>query len=273
MKARWLKFVLGLTNRIYRIKQSIIKKEGLAVVSGVVSLFFYELFLALVSLPLYLGIKPEKVTAFFQEKGTYEKVSYDYSLRRILTLTGVGILFLIWLIKLVVIVFTPNVVGPMKLYNIVNLAPATLTENDLLAAETQIQTATVFDVIKAPKITAIEKMKNGGYAFIGTGQPLTSVVLFLSDKQTAVYTEAIDDKGNWRVEYAKKDFKLSEGNHGVVAFCYDEKTEGRSRLSGQQYFKVTSSWLERLVNSMDVFLNLTLVIVLFLGIFLIILTI
>ena len=273
MKAKWLKFVLGLTNRIYKIKQSIIKKEGLAVVSGVVSLFFYELFLALVSLPLYLGIKPEKVTAFFQEKGTYEKVSYDYSLRRILTLTGVGILFLIWLIKLVVIVFTPNVVGPMKLYNIVNLAPATLTENDLLAAENQIQTATVFDVIKAPKITAIEKIKNGGYAFVGTGQALTSVVLFLSDKQTAVYTEVIDDKGNWRVEYAKKDFKLSEGNHGVVAFCYDEKTEGRSRLSGQQYFKVTSTWLERLVNSMDVFLNLTLVIVLFLGIFLIILTI
>lgn len=273
MKAKWLKFVLVLTNRIYRIKQSIIKREGLAVISGVLSLFFYELFLALVSLPLYLGVKPEKVTAFFKEKGTYEKVSYDYSLRRILTLTGVGIVFLIWLFKLLVIVFTPNVVGPMQLYNFINLAPATLSEADLVAAQTQIQSAKVMDVIKAPKITAIEKTKNNGYAFVGTGQPLTSVVLFLSDKQTAVYTEAIDNKGNWRVEYVKNDFKISEGNHGVVAFCFDEKTGGRSRLSDQQYFKVTSSWLERLTNGFDIFLNLTLIIVLSLGIFLIILTI
>lgn len=273
MRAKWLKFVLRLTNQIYKRKQALLNVEGFGVVTSVLSLFVYELFLALVSFPLYLGIKPEKVTAFFKEKGTYEKVSYDYSLRRILTLTSASVIFLVWLIKLIIILFTPNVVGPLQLYTISNLEVSDILESNLIITETQIQTAKVLDVMKKPKLVSIDKIRKGGYVFSGTGQPQAEIVLFLSDTQTAIYTDTIDDLGNWRIEYAKTDFKLNEGNHAVSAFCYDKKTGSRSQLSDQQYFKVKTTLLEKVFNNFDIFLNITLIVIIALGIFLIILTI
>lgn len=273
MRAKWLKFVLRLTNQIFKKKQAIINKEGFSVVSNVLSLFFFELFLAVVSFPLYLGVKPEKVVAFFKEEGSYKKVAYDYSLRRILTLTSAGIIFFLLLIKLLIILVTPNVAGPLQLYTMTDLEPADVLTSDITIAETQIQTAKVLDVMRKPKVQEIEKMRNGAYTFRGTGQPMTTLVLFLSDQQTAIYTVEVDENGDWEVEYTKKDFKLSEGNHAVVAFCYDEKSSGRSQLSDQQYFKVKTSLADKLFNNMDVFLNIIVIIIIALGIFLIVLTV
>lgn len=273
MKERWLKFILNLTNQIFQKKKEIINKEGTGVISGVISLFFYELFLAIISFPLYLGVKPKKVVAFFKEKGSYENVSYDYSLRRILTLTSASLIFFIWMIKLLIILFTPNVVGPLNLYAISNLEPADILETDMIIAETQIQTATVVDVMNKPKLTKVDKTRKGGYVFSGIGQPLTTIVLFLLDKQTAIYTGEIDKNGEWMLEYTREDFDLSEGNHAVVAFCYDEESSSRSQLSEQQYFKVTNTLLDRIFQNIDIFLNFTLIIIIALGILLIVLTI
>ena len=121
MRRRWLNFILTLTNRIYSKKKVIIGEEGIKVLSSIVVLFFLEIFLGIVSLPLYLGIKPANVTAFFEEKGGYEKIAYDYSLRRILTLTSAGIIFLIWIVKLSIIVITSGVYGPLQLYTVSDL--------------------------------------------------------------------------------------------------------------------------------------------------------
>ncbi len=273
MKEKWLKFVLNLTNKIFTKKKEIINKEGVGVIASVISLFFYELFLAIVSFPLYLGVKPKKVVAFFKEKGAYDQVSYDYSLRRILTLTSASIIFLIWMIKLAVILFTPSVTGPLNLYAISDLEPADILETDLIITETQIQTARVVDIMNKPKLETVEKTRRGGYIFSGTGQPLTTIVLFLSDKHTAIYTDEIDKDGNWQVEYTREDFSLSEGNHAIVAFCYDAESSSRSPLSEQQYFKATNTLADKLFQSIDVFLNFTLIIIIALGILLIVLTI
>lgn len=201
MREKWLSYILTLTNRIYNKKRDIIGQEGIKALSAIAFLFFYELLLAIVSLPLYLGLKTATVTAYLEEKGGYEKIAYDYNLRRILTLTSASVIFLIWLIKLSVIIFTPNVYGPLKLYDVSNLEPTDILEKNLIATETQIQTAEVLKTIIKPELTNIEKVKGGDYIFYGTGQPLTMVVLFLSDKQTAVYTDKIDEAGNWKIEY------------------------------------------------------------------------
>lgn len=273
MRERWLNFILALTNRIYTIKQEIIRKEGLKVVFSIVVLFFSEILLGIVSLPLYLGMKPANVTAYFEEKGGYEKIAYDYSLRRILTLTSATIIFIVWLIKLSVILFTPNIYGPMQLYKISELQPVDLLQKDLVIAETQIQTAEVVEAMIRPELLGVEKIKGGDYVFRGTGQPLAMVVLFLSDKQTAVYTDNIDEKGNWQISYSRKDFRLSEGNHSVVAFSYDKDKGVRSQVSDQQYFKAKTSFIDKLVRNADIYLNITIILIIALGVFLIILTI
>lgn len=271
MKAAWLKFILSLTNRIYRQKRALIEEEGLGIIKNAIILLFLEFALDFVSLPLYLGVRTDKVVAFFREKGTYEKVAYDYRLRRVFTLTGVGIIFLIWIFKLSVILLTPKIVGPMQLYKVINFSPQVLTEDTIEALETEIQTAPFLDTIKRPEIQGVEKLAKGSYAFYGKGQPSTTVVLFLQDRQTAIYTDTIDENGNWRIVYTKKDFRLNEGNHALSVFCYSAELGGRSRLSDQQYFKVTSSWADRFVENLDNILNIFLVIIISLGVFLMVL--
>ncbi|MDO8659433.1 MAG: hypothetical protein Q7K54_02415 [Candidatus Parcubacteria bacterium] len=103
-----------MSNKIYTKKTKVIGQEGLGVIVNIVSLFVYELLLSVVSLPLYLGLKTAKVTAFFKEKGAYEKIDYDYNLRRVLTLTGVSIVLVIWLAKLSLIIFVPQVYGVIR---------------------------------------------------------------------------------------------------------------------------------------------------------------
>lgn len=242
-------------------------------ISSIVVLFFYEILLAIISFPLYLGMKPANVTAYLEEKGGYEKIAYDYSLRRILTLTSATIIFVVWVIKLSVIIFTPNIYGPLQLYKVSELQPVDLLQKELVIAETQIQTAEIVEAMIKPKLLGVEKIKGGDYVFRGTGQPSTMVVLFLSDKQTAVYTDNIDENGNWQISYSQKDFRLSEGNHSVVAFSYDKDKGARSQVSDQQYFKSKISFVDKLIRNADIYLNITIILIIALGVFLIILTI
>ena len=93
MKERWLTLVLRLTNLIYQRKQSGIGKQGIESVGNVVVLMFWEVALLIISLPLYLSTSATKVVGFLDSKGGYAKIAVDYKLRRILTLTGVGVIF------------------------------------------------------------------------------------------------------------------------------------------------------------------------------------
>lgn len=273
MRNRWLNLILLLTNQIYFRKKNIIYKEGIGVISDILALFFYEIFLGIISLPLYLGVKPSNVTAYLEEKGGYEKIAYDYSLRRVLTLTGVSIVFLIWMLKLVLILTVLNVHEPLRLYSVSNLESVDILRQDLIVAETQIHTANISETIEKPRLTGVEKIKGGNYEFHGTGQPLALVVLFLSGRQTAVFTNEIDKKGQWKIQYSQDDFQLSEGNHAIAAFSYDQKTNSRSRISDQQYFKVQTSILDKLVNNIDIFINFSIIVIIALGILFTVLTI
>lgn len=85
--------VLRLTNLIYQRKQSGIGKQGIESVINVALLMFWELALVVVSLPLYLTTSTTKVVGFLESKGGYAKIAVDYRLRRVLTLTGVGVVF------------------------------------------------------------------------------------------------------------------------------------------------------------------------------------
>ncbi|MFA6215795.1 MAG: hypothetical protein WC768_04475, partial [Patescibacteria group bacterium] len=223
MKDKWLNLVLLLTNRVYRRKQLVIGQIGLAAIMNVVVLVILEMILGFISLPLYLTLKPEKVVAYFAEKGSYEKVNTDYNLRRILTVTGVGLIALIWAVKLLLILVFPIFYGPLQLYSVSGLQPVDILSQDLITTETGIQTARLVDSMPKPQILQVRKVSGGDYAFFGKGQPDTQVVLLLSDISTAIYTAPVDKNGNWRIDQQQKKFKLSEGNHSVITFSYDSK--------------------------------------------------
>lgn len=265
MKDQWLNLVLVLTNKIYIRKQVIIGGVGIKVVADILVLLVQEIILNIISLPLYIGMRSAGVTAYLEDKDSYEKVTFDYNLRRVLTLTGTSVVFFIWFFKLAMIVFLPNMAGPLQLYKISDLKQVDLAQTELLS-DTQIQTARVMDNMLVPELIGVEKIKGDKYAFYGTGQALTSVVLLVSDKQSAVLTSEVGRDGKWEIILDEEDFKLSDGNHSIVAFNYDQNLQTRSKTSVKQYFKVTSSALDKLINNTDIFINSTIIIIIAMGI-------
>lgn len=273
MKNKWLNLVLRLTNYIYKRKQVIIGQNGLKVIFNIISLIFSEIVLSIFSLPLYLTLNSGKVLAYFDEKGSYSKVNFDYSLRRVLTVTGVSIIAFIWGIKLLLILFFPTVHGPLQLYSVSELQPVDIVSQSLVASETEIQTARVVSSIPRPKLTEVRKVKGENYSFFGEGQPNTTIVLLLSDVSSAVYTADINKDGKWQIDHKQNNFKLKEGNHSVVVYSYDSKLGVRSEIAPTQFFKVTVSWFDYLMRNLDILTNWLVVIILSAGIFLIFLTI
>lgn len=271
MQARWLNLVLLLTNCIYSRKQLITGQNGLEAVANIVTLIILEIALGVVSLPLYIALSSNTVTAHLTAKGAYAKVVFDYNLRRILTLTGVGIVFVIWGIKFILIMTVPAVYGPLQLFNVSELRPADLLSIDL-AAETGIQTARVVSSLPLPKLTQVRKAGGGDYVFSGTSQPGSTVVLLLTDGQTAIYTALAGADGKWEISHLRSNFKLNDGNHSILVFSYDKKLGIRSEAAVPQYFKVTSSWLDVLARNIDILANWSVAAIILLGIFLTFLT-
>ena len=205
--------------------------------------------------------------------GKGKKVSFDYNLRRILTLTGVGIIALIWAIKLLLIITLPAVYGPMQLYSISNFNPVDILSKDLMASEIGIQSARVIGTMPHPEFTSVIKVSGGNYDFLGKGQPNSTVVLLLSDKQTAVYSTQVDKNGNWRISHQQSAFHLREGNHAVIVFGYNKELGVRSEAAPEQFFKVTTTWIDSFTKNLDVLANWSVIIILLLGLVITLLTI
>lgn len=264
--------ILFLTNRIYQKKQLVLTGEGWKVGQEVVTLVFLEILLAVVSLPLYIGVRPIALSAYFKDTEKFARITANYNLRRILTLTGVGVFLIIWGIKLLLILVLPHAYGPLRLYDIVNLRPTNLLQSELVANETGLQTARIVPTMPIPTLTKAAKISGGDYVFSGTAAPQHTVVLLLSGAQTAIYSALPNQNGAWEIKHQQSSFHLADGNHSVVIFSYDPKVGSRSKAAPQQFFKVTASIWDLIVKSIDSIANWSLVIILILGIFLTILT-
>ncbi len=161
----------------------------------------------------------------------------------------------------------------MRLYAVSDFRPADILSQDLVASEVGLQTARVLNTMTRPALKEVKKLSGGNYSFFGTGQPNTAVVLLLSDEQTAVYTGQADQDGKWQIDHQQNNFRLSEGNHSVLVFGYNKELGVRSETAPEQFFRVSTTWLDALTKNVDVLANWTVVIVILLGIFLTFLTI
>jgi len=275
VRSTWLNLILRFSNRIYQKKQLLVGQEGLQIVGNIVSLIVLEMILAIISLPLYVSVGSQNVTAFFSEHSGYAKVTFDYKLRRILTLTGVMIVATVWVIKLLLILLVPTVFGPLPLYRVSDLRPPELTaqEQSTILEQAGIQNARTVQSLKKPELQRVQKTSGKDFVFYGTGEPNATIVLFLTDAQTTLYTGESDQNGNWKIEHSQKEFALREGNHSLSAFSYRAPTGTRSDFSSTQYFKVKTTLADLLVRNIDVLANWSVVILIILGAFLVFLTI
>lgn len=273
MKARWLNLILRLTNKIYQKKQTTLETQDFKSIGRLFSIIFLEITLAVVSFPLYLVTNAEKSSAYLAEKGGHKKIAVDYKLRKVLTLTGVGLILIVWIIKLLIIILTPTIVGPLNSYEITDVEPVTIEVQEAALLDTDIQTAKVVPGLVVPKIETLDMASRNEYVFKGTGTPGASVVLFLTDLQAVMYRTEVSQSGDWTIEHSQKDFKLQEGIHPMFAFHYMEDNGTRSSISSNQYFRVKTSVMDRVMANFDNLANWALVIIIIWGVFLTVLTI
>ena len=273
MKNKWLNLVLLLTNKVYNQKKTIIQQSGIIVIVNIFKLIVGEILLWLISLPLYFSLKPEKVLAYFTEKGVYAKVDFDYKLRRILTITGLSILLFFWILKLVLILAIPQIYGPIKIFNISQLQSSDILNKEIIIEEAKIQVAEEKNNLIKPEIVQIIKDKNGNFIFSGKGMSGLTLVLYVTDKEIVIYREVIDKDGLWTVVHQQSKLKLSEGNHSVSAFVFETKTGNRSSFSDKQFFKVELTFFDQLIKNLDILLNGMILMFVLLGIILTVLTV
>lgn len=273
MRNHWLNLVLSLTNRVYVRKQQLLKQRGFSAVLDVFILIFSEIFLAIVSLPLYLGVKPEITTAYLKDKGTYAQVTFDYNLRRILTLTGLGMVLTILALKLLLIIVVPPIYGPLHLYGVSDFQPLDITNRELIVNEISISTSKISKSIQRPVLDNVERSSNGNLLFNGTAKPGSDLVLLLSDLHASVYYGQADSNGKWQIEHSQQNFKLADGNHSILVYSYDKTSGLRSETSDERFVKITSTWMDILVRNVDVLVNWIIVLIVLLGVFLTFLTV
>ena len=234
---------------------------------------FWEVVLLIVSLPLYLTTSTTKVIGFLESKGGYAKIAVDYKLRRVLTLTGVGVVFCLWVVKLMLLLLTPQFYGPLRLYSVSESGPTVLNEQSLEMKDTNMQTARVDNSLVLPTIVGVEKVIGNIYRFSGTGKAGDEVVLYLTGNQNIMYVDVVGSDGKWVIEHAQNDLKLSNGIHSVFAYHYERQNGVRSKTTAENYFKVSSSFFEQLSSNVDNLANWSVILLIILGILLTLLTI
>lgn len=246
--------------------------EGARVIVSVFVLFCLELILMVVALPLYVGMQPEKAIAYLEKKKGYGEVTFNYSVRRLLSLALFVVLIIFGLVKLSAILLVPRVGGPLELYHVVDLGAAPTSSVALASQSIDIQTATVSKTLPPPQLTLVQHLPNDNYVFSGVAEPGTTEVLFLGQPQPTIYYGTSDQSGHWVITQDSRYFKLSDGNHGVTMFSYDPSSHIRSDFSNTQYFKVAPTWPEILFKLADALLDFVIVAVVIAGVFLTILT-
>ena len=272
MKGSWLQLILYISHSIFLKKAAILKTAGVKVVRPIIQLVLLEIALAVVSVPIYLRVRSHVVHSYFSKVGAQESDFHDYTLRRVLTLSGLGLVALLWLIKLIFVIIAPTVFNAGEPFTVSNIrmehvAPA-IKENVSFALES----AKRDESLTVPLVQSVRTTGRGRYLFSGVGTPGLTVVAYISGTESIVYSSVIKSDGTWSIEHDGGGFLLKKGTYSIVVSAYDESTSEKSYASVPYYFKVTPSWLDLFLSSVDTYANWVAACVVVVGIVVVIIT-
>jgi|GEM_PF-2418304 len=259
LRDRWSTSILHLSAYIAGKKNALLTVHGMRSLLSVFLIIGAELLLLVISLPSYVAAQPISDTT-----GTNE-----YRLRRALTLGVIGTLFIIWILKLALIL---TLAGFVK----TNSTTITETYNQTGNTETladDVLIAKESAELASPTVTKIQNTR-GRIAFWGTA-PVGSIVVFAftenmknaSDKVSTpkIYTIQADAKGHFELWEDASIFNLPKGAYTGSVSAYDPGREIKSAQSHTFSFTVTESFWNSLLYSADTILNILALLVILIG--------
>ena len=269
MRRHWTNLILHTTAVIYRKKNNLLISHALKSILDVFIIVFLELFLVIISFPLYLV-----------SKGGNTGDNSQYKIRRILTLSSLIVILIVWLIKLVLIVGAPlyfdfrqaSIASVKKEYEPVSEQSYSLP--DVYGAQ--------IDTSITPPIVENLKEINNNLIMSGRGDKDTKIVVNIGKKQgdnaiedsnIKIYIANTDENGYWSLETDINNFQLQPGKYWLQVMAYNDETGKKSAISSTEYFEIDQSLYERILSRADKYLNYFVICFIALGIISIILLI
>ncbi len=270
MRGRWTNLILHTSASIYKRKNNVAVSYASRSIFDVFAVIFLELFLAVISFPLYLV-----------SKGDSAKGKSQYKIRRIFTLSFLIVILIVWLAKLILMVGLPLYFDSRHFtVTTENKATSQAAAQSYLLPEvynTQLDAS-----ISIPTVEKISAEKSGGLMVSGLGKAGSKIVVNIGKTQNEtasefnnikIYIVNADKSGNWTLETDVKVFNLKPGQYWLQAMAYDEITGKKSDVSSTQYFEITQNLYDRIISRADIYLNYFMIAFVALGIFSIIILI
>lgn len=265
MRTSWTNLILHTTSLIYRRKQGLLVSHSLQSVLDVFIIVFLEIFLAIISFPLYLVSKESDIGGKKQ-----------YKIRRIISLSLLLTILAIWILKLTFIVALPLYFDTKQAFYISekNGQGQTVQSNYILPNTYNAQTDASIPV---PIIDGVLKADDGKLSIKGKGSVDTNVILSIGKEGTTgssvdFYITTVDLAGNWVISTDVDNLRLAPGKYRLQAMTYNSVVNKKSSLASVESFQIEESW-HTFIDKADVYLNYFVVTFLVLSIFSIILLI
>ena len=264
MRGYWTNLILHTSASIYKRKSDVLVSRAPKSILDVFAVIFLELFLVLISFPLYLVSKGESTGSKAQ-----------YKMRRIFTMSFLIVILAVWLAKLILMVGLPIYFDSRQfLITTENKGNDQAIKQSYILPEvynTKLDTS-----ISVPTVENISTMSNAGLLVSGRGEADLKIVVNIGKKQedTApednnikMYIVSTDKTGNWRLETDVKSFNLQPGQYWLQAMAYDDVNGKKSEVSPAKYFEITQNLYDKIISKADMYLNYFMIAFIALGIF------
>ncbi len=260
LRGKWSTLILHISAYIAKKKQSLLIVHGVKAFFSTLLIVGAEIMLLFISLPSYLAVQP------VGNQGQTQK----YHLRRVLTLSVISTLFVIWIIKLALILVLAGYVktqSPVTIKETYNSAGNTQTyADDILIARENTK-------LLAPTVTKIQNMR-GQIAFWGNA-PANSIVVFaLTEKNTTtpgksvipkIYSTQTNSTGHFALWEDTNVFNLPKGAYNGSVSTYDPVRGMKSAKSQTFSFAIKEPLWSTLLHSADTILNIIALLAIILG--------
>ena len=262
LRDSWSNKILHLSSFINAKKNDIILANGLKAFITVLAIIGAEILLLIISLPSYLATRDSDITGDHPE-------AKQYKLRRALTLGTIGTLLIIWIVKLLLILFLvwhTNTYGTVKINE-------TNNQNVVLNTVAHDMLVAVVDSKLAPPHVSVVSTEHGEVALSGTAPRGDAVIILFSEtgKQAnlppKIYTAWADKNGKFTLTEDSSVFNLPPAEYNVSAITYDQVHKTKSANSTTFSFIVNRPLDELVVHKLDIFLNILALIAIVIGLF------
>ncbi len=265
LRSSWTNSILHTTAYIHGCKERIVISQGIGAVLLVAKLIAAELWLTVLSLPLYL---------IASSVHTNDKEVSQYKVRRVISLSAVAVILLVWLIKFIIILFIAFSYNPKEAFQIRE------TQNGVqqsVAITVQIPKAPTDNNFPIPTITEAQDVK-GNITIAGKAKANSFVVATIVREgdpasPPELYAGESDKNGKFNIIEDQNTFTLPTGIYDASVVAYDAERNVKSPPSPTIRLTVHDSLLQQTLTNLDEILNISAVVFVAVALFATILTI